>query len=866
MTKLRKASISTAIVLILMLSSMLFHVFPASATGLNTNWPNSTSAQAHSTIRSSAASLSPTLSVSSQLDRRRYVAAGDRAYELGSEDGRYPAMGFHTRGEMGGIWSPPIKLLDGIWFGINGQWIGPATTFTSGFGYVQMALPTIDGLQITRTDFAPDGRRAVEFGLTLTAPSSRQLELDVDAHSELMSAYPWGITTPNQLQFNLPDKATFNGNQLVFQEVGKPPVANAALHDWVAVVGATGLTPASGKTGTAFRGSQDPPLICPALPAPDLFRCDDTAYGKGAGGELTYTLKLSARTSLTVWFTVAGSDQGLSAAQSEYQAASANPAGELQDKVAARLALDGQTQVSLPDDPTLAASVTWSKQNLADLTQRADNVNIRVTEEGTQYPAPMASLPSIRFEGAGFPDYPWMFGTDQEYTIFPLLAAGQFTTAEDALRSLAEVSKIANQDSGKVVHETVTDGSVYDGLNDESGDIDETAKFPTAVAMVWRWTGDSSFRDDLYAFCVRNMQYLVKLASSDDDLWPDGAGNVESNVLGPEVVDVAVYMIRGLLDLADMAASKHDVSTEQWALKHAAAMEHAFQGAWWLPNIPQYADSLTDPNNQPLMQRWWTGVTPMEAELYPNGVPQPGFAPSADALPALTLRETSCYSGQWGMYVEGRPGCDPGSYQGSTQQAYTLNTGVMAVALGNYGRLGPDQQQRYTDDLAQLQLGTVEEQPGMMPEIGPSPDFTANIDQPFNERSSLEQAWGTYGVLWPVVHQQLGVDPQIGEGLLEVLPGVPSGQSTVLGTAIRVGTGTIDVTATHSGNTWTTTVKSRLACTLHVGATLPASSTIHRVTLNGTQVAYTVRDTNSGRQVLVSTFCGSTSQVKIVAS
>src|SRR2546425_8835823 len=59
------------------------------------------------------ASLSPTLSVSSNLANRRYAAAGDRAYDLGSEDGRFPAMGFHTRGEMGGIWTPPIKLLDG---------------------------------------------------------------------------------------------------------------------------------------------------------------------------------------------------------------------------------------------------------------------------------------------------------------------------------------------------------------------------------------------------------------------------------------------------------------------------------------------------------------------------------------------------------------------------------------------------------------------------------------------------------------------------------------------------------------------------------------------------------------------------------
>jgi hypothetical protein len=150
-----------------------------------------------------------------------------------------------------------------------------------------------------------------------------------------------------------------------------------------------------------------------------------------------------------------------------------------------------------------------------------------------------------------------------------------------------------------------------------------------------------------------------------------------------------------------------------------------------------------------------------------------------------------------------------------------------------------------------------------MPEIGPSPDFTANIDQPFNERSSLDQAWGTYGVLWPVVHQQLGVSPQLGRGLLEVLPGAPS---AVSGRDIRVGTGSVDVSARHDGSSWTTTVTARLACTLHLGATLPAGSAVRQVTLNGSPVRYSVRDVNSGRQVLVSTPCaGRTWQVHIVA-
>jgi len=808
--------------------------------------------------------LSPTLSVSTKLDLRRYAAAGDRAYELGTEDGRYPAMGFHTRGEMGGIWTPPIKLLDGIWFGLNGQWIGPATRFSSGFGYVRMDLPATAGVQITRTDFAPDGRRAVEIGLTFTAPAhATQLALNVDAHSELMGAYPWGFTTPDQSAFNLPDQAAFNGDQLVFTEDGTPPVANAQPHHWAALVGTSGLTPATGTTGTAFRGPQDPPVICPLGSQPDLFRCDDTAYGKGAGGGLTYPLSLPAHASKTVWFTVAGSDQGLAAAQAQYQAASADPGGELAAKVAARLALNGQSRVSLPGDRALAAAVTWSKQDLADLTQQADNLQIRATEQGTVYPAPAGPLPSIRFEGAGFPDYPWMFATDQEYTMYALLAAGQFGTAEDGLRSLAEASTIANHGSGKVVHETVTDGSVYFGLNDEPGDLDETAKFPTAVAMVWRWTGDNQFRDELYGFTKKNLEYLVNLAAGDDDLWPDGSGNVEASVLGADAVDVAVYTIRGLADLADMAAAKHDTATQNWALSHAEAMAQKFQAAWWQPSVPQYADSLADPANTPLVQRWWTALTPLEAELYPAGTPAPGFAPASSALPALALRETSCYSGQWGLYVEGSPGCDPAPYQGKTQQAYTLNTAVMAVALGNYGLLGPTDQQRYADDLAGLQLGGVAEQPGAMPEIGPSPDFAANIDHPFNERSSLDQAWGTYGVLWPVVHQQLGVDPQLGNGLLEVLPSVPPGQTDVSGSAIRIGTGFVGVAATHHGHTWTTTVTGRLACTLHAGATLPAGTPVATVKLDGMATPYQVRDSHQGRQVFVSTPCRGTTKVKV---
>ena len=54
--------------------------------------------------------------------------------------------------------------------------------------------------------------------------------------------------------------------------------------------------------------------------------------------------------------------------------------------------------------------------------------------------------------------------------------------------------------------------------------------------------------------------------------------------------------------------------------------------------------------------------------------------------------------------------------------------------------------------------------PSAMPEIVPGGDFGANIDRLFTERSMVMQAWGAYGVLWPVIHQWLGVSPNLGRG------------------------------------------------------------------------------------------------------
>ncbi len=815
---------------------------------------------------------SPELSEQTRLADRRAVVIGERAYATWTEDGLYPAMGFHTRGEMGGIWSPPIKLLDGVWFGVDGSWLGgdvQARTFSSGWGYTRTDYASAGDIRVSRTDVIPDGPRAQLVGLTLHSDTARRIPLTVAAHSELMAAYPWGETTPSQLTVNAPDTGSVEGNALVFREsVGADHPLGA--HEWTAVVGSR-LTPVASELGPNFRGPQDPAVICPAS-GTQPERCDDTAYGKGTGGELRYEVPVRAGKPVTVWFAVAGSDSSLDEALASYHEVLARPGRQLAAKIDARRDIDRRTVVSLPGDPLLEQSVRWSKQNLADSVQEARDLRLRWVDAGRQFPPPEGTLEQARWLGAGWPDYPWIFGTDGEYTAFASVAMGQFADIKAHLRALRDVSEVINEGSGKVVHEVVQDGSVYFGANQDPGNTDETSKYPSAVALVWRWSGDDAFRDDLYDFSKRGMEYVVNELDEDGDGWPEGLGNVERPGMGEEKLDNTVYTIRGLRDLADMALSKGDAATAEWAAAIAADMEQRFEEAWWYGgDANQYADSLTNPDNARVFQRHWIGVTPMDAMLVRARQPTRPLASDEHGVTALAQRELPCYTGTFGLYHTGTgptsapagnpgPSCDSVvSSVPSERNVFSLNTAIMAVAEGNFGRMGPEQQQYYTTGNARIQLDpSVWEMPGAMPEIAPEGDFTPNIDRLFTERSMVLQAWGAYGNLWPVVAQQLGVSPDLGRDSVTVVSQVPDGQRRIAGRNILLGEdGEIAVEARRAGNLLRTEVRlNRPGTTLTIGHVLPAGAEVRNVSLDGRDVDWRIVTTARGRELVADTTAG----------
>jgi hypothetical protein len=382
---------------------------------------------------------------------------------------------------------------------------------------------------------------------------------------------------------------------------------------------------------------------------------------------------------------------------------------------------------------------------------------------------------------------------------------------------------------------------------------------------VWRWTGDNAFRDKMYGFAKRNMHYIFRTLDVDNDGWPEGLGNVEREGMGEEKLDNTVYTIRGLRDLQDMALSKGASAEAAWAGSRARRMEQRFEQAWWYGRgTRQYADSLDDPGNHKVFQRHWIGLTPTDAVLVRPGRQDRPLASQEHAVASVKQRERACYTGEFGLFHTGTgPTSDPDGNHGascdsavsevqSERSVFTLTTSVMAVAEGNIGRFGRSQQRQYTDDNARVQVGSrVWEQPGSMPEISPSPDFGANIDKPLNERSSVLQSWGSYGTLWPVVNQQLGVSPDMGRHQLRVVPAVPSGQHVMSGRNIRVGAGSIDVSAHRWPGRLVTRVSRHVDASLVIGHRLPGNDAVGEVTLNGHPTLYRVRTTARGRELLV---------------
>ncbi|MEL6649182.1 MAG: glycogen debranching protein [Bacteroidota bacterium] len=670
-----------------------------------------------------------------------YVAAGDRLYMVGHQDGSFPDLGWHVAGEMGGIWAHPIKLMDGFTAAIaqDGQslCLSQADSFVN-YPFANQHFFHTDGLAIERLQFVPDGEEAlvVEFVLRNLTEESQRFDLQLTGLSDLRPVWLGERTE----MIDGPDHWSWD-------EVAQAWIAKDSLNPWYCMFGAR-------RAEVSHTAQQE---ICPF-----------NRKGLGEAATISYDFKLGAQAQESITLIIAGSSVSEQALHETYGRVSGSFRERLASKRDRYQEIAGRAKLSIPD-PKVEQAYRWLKYNTDWLIRDVDGIG--------------------RGIGAGIPDYPWWFGVDSEYALRAIMATGNREIVYETIALLDSLSQATNG-NGRIVHEVSTNGVVFN-----PGNINETPQFATLIWEVYRWNGDKAFLRKYFPTVRQGLDWLVRETDKDGNLLPDGFGIMEIHGLNSEMIDVAAYTQKAFTDAAKMAEELGETDLANGYAQKAAQLKEIINTDFWVEEAASYADFIgtteqalhliedaivrADTLDKPwavaelketrrkisaypkdrkqgfVLHHNWVVNTPMEI----------GIADTARALRALETG--SQFVNPFGLFVTGidrdeSAGKDESSFAVGkkvftyTGAVMTLPTGVMAVAENQYGR--PD---RSLDYIQRLTRSFSFALPGSIYEV--SPDF-----------GMMTQAWNLYGFAIPIVQQFFGIQPMASQKSVRLQPLMPT--------------------------------------------------------------------------------------------
>ena len=111
---------------------------------------------------------------------------------IGHQNGSFPEIGWHIKGEMGGIWNHPIKLMDG--FDIELAWEDFKHSLNDAYAFVNYPMANQHlfnfedkGIEVERWQFVPDELEGLVVQLILNNKSAvdQDLKLIFKGHVDL---------------------------------------------------------------------------------------------------------------------------------------------------------------------------------------------------------------------------------------------------------------------------------------------------------------------------------------------------------------------------------------------------------------------------------------------------------------------------------------------------------------------------------------------------------------------------------------------------------------------------------------------------------------------------------------------------------
>jgi len=668
-----------------------------------------------------------------------FVTAGDRVYMVGQQDGSFKEIGWHIKGEMGGIWDHPIKLMDGFDATLykDGQAIAlnHADSFVNfPFANLHRFMLASEQLKVERWQFVPDYKEgiAIQYRLTNTGDEASQLDFEFTGHADLRPTW-------------LGEKSGMEDqeDQAAYLQEGGAWLVKDQSNPWYLVY-----------------GSDQPPISHSGA--------DNSFAGKGVSNSLRYKLNIPAGASRVINFLIAGSYHSKDNALATFMALREQWPQALKDKRQRYAQLAVKSKLTIPDKH-LEQTFEWLKYNCDWLVRS-------VPEIGTGI-------------GAGLPDYPWWFGVDSEYALKGYMAVGQTQPVYKTIALLDSVSESVNG-NGRILHEMSTNGVVFN-----KGNINETPQFASLIWDVYSWNGDREFLKKYFPTVKKGLSWLLTDNDSNHNLFPDGFGMMEIHGMDSEMIDVAAYTQKAFSDAAKMAGELGDPDLEKRYQQLADSLKRKINTAFWSEENESYADFLgTDKQALQLIQdaivradtleKPWAVAELQETAAMIRKNPSGGLKPFvvhhnwvvntpmemqiADSSRAkLALNTAGKFVNPFGLFVTGidrdeSAGTDEGSFQGSKVFSYTgavmtLPTGVLAVAENNYGH--PD---KALDYLQRISRSFSFALPGSIYEV--SPDY-----------GMMTQAWNIYAFAIPIIRQFFGIEPRAFDKTVIIKPQFPSG-------------------------------------------------------------------------------------------
>lgn len=670
------------------------------------------------------------------------LAAGDRLYVIGAQDGSFPALGWHVPGEMGGIWAHPVKLADGFAFAVEGVWLPPAEVFRVDPTRNTHVITLAHGMEIERSIWVPDGYPCAVVRLALQAASDRVVTLIFAVAFDLRPVWP----EPEEW---LAEPATL---RVEYRADLGAWVCREPVRSWCAIAGSRTDRPIAW-----WSGGEDGPT--PSV---------DTG---GTWAFAQYQVHLRAGEGHEVEFVIGGDARGLEAAESGYRRVRGAARALREVKVRRVEAALARSRLEVPDR-AITTAWDWLKANNDWLVRDVPGVG--------------------RGLGAGAADFVWWFGCDTAYAALGCLALSQPETAIETIDLVRELSLRSNGPCGRVMHEANTRGEVV-----HPGCTEETPLLASAAWEVFRWTGDRAFLERTYPFCRAGvLGWLLETRCREGELLPYGPGITEVEGMDLQCLDSAVYTVTALEALGGMASDLGDTATAERCGALAPRAQAELEDAFWMDEEALYGDMLATPTEMAERARRWIasaerlnlGTTyPALVQLLARATADPapdvkrswllgywivlcpllaGLTPASQAARALDRIEGPEFSGPYGMYLNAF----------ARTHAMSINTGALAETELRYGRTAQGiARLRQLADVLPLHM------PGAISEYLP-------------DEGCFVQAWSGYGLAWPLVTQGFGLQPDAGRRCLHIEPHLPAAWRDASLRNVRMGDATIDLT------------------------------------------------------------------------